>query len=130
MATSKKKPAPAAKKPSPAAKKPSPAPKKPATKPDSAFVAGSDPLAVAPAPLTSLPAPLAGVTPTPALYDPKAADNLVADYRPRLLAIAPDRLDTPRVDVDAVGMALLNVYALIEAPALRALYDAAADRGE
>ncbi|AUX40079.1 uncharacterized protein SOCE26_014760 [Sorangium cellulosum] len=53
-----------------------------------------------------------------------------AAYRPRLTAIAPDRLEVPRVDIESVSRALLTVHALTQAPPLLALYRGAATQGE
>ena len=48
---------------------------------------------------------------------------------PRLSAIASDRLDTPRVDVNAVSRTALGAHVLTEAP-LDALHHSATDHGE
>lgn len=125
--TKKPKPAPAKK----AASKPKPAPaKKPAKASDPTFVVGSDPLAAAPLSMTSLPGLAASFDAVPVDYLPKEAEDILENYRARLLAIPPDRVDTPRVDVDAVGIALLGVHATTQIPPLRALYEKAAEQGE
>ncbi len=115
-------------KPAPAAK-PAGA-KKPAMSADPTFSEGADPLAAAPVSVVSLPT-LLGAVETKLPDDVNAiAERLLSDYRPRLFAIPPERVDTPRVDLNAVGLALLNVHALADAPPLKSLYAAAAERGE
>ncbi|KYF83449.1 hypothetical protein BE11_40425, partial [Sorangium cellulosum] len=98
--------------------------------PASVFVPGTDPLAFAPPVVATLSAQLAGFTAEPHGYDPGLAEELVAAYRPRLTAIAPDRLEVPRVDIESVSRALLTVHALTQAPPLLALYRSAAAQGE
>lgn len=94
------------------------------------YVAGTDPLAVGPPALIHLPAELVGVQPAPPAYDPDTAEALLTAYLPRLKAIPPDRLDFPRVDVDAVSRTLLAVYAFTQVPQLRSLFEAAASAGQ
>ncbi len=94
------------------------------------FVAGTDPLAVGPPALIHLPAELVGVQPEPPVYDPETAEALLTAYLPRLKAIPPDRLDFPRVDVDAVSRTLLAVYAFTQVPQIRSLFQAAATAGQ
>ena len=122
MSTSKTKPK--------ATKKTKAAKKSPAKKTAKAsFAPGSDALAVAPAAITDLVAALVSFTPRPAVYDPIAAQALVTAFRPRLLAVAPDRIRYASVDVHAVSQAALQAHALTEAPALRACFEAAAKAG-
>ncbi len=88
----------------------------PAAKP---FAPGADPLAVAPSAVASAAATLAGFVPAAATYDAVAAKGLVEAYRPRLAAIDPERIITPRLDVDAAARALLSVHATVtQAPEL------------
>ena len=90
----------------------------PAAKP---FPAGADPLAVAPSAIASIAAPLAAFVPVAATYDAVLAKGLVESYRPRLAAIEPARIITPRLDVDAASRALLSVHATAtQAPGLHA----------
>jgi hypothetical protein len=97
--------------------------------PLSNFTPGTDPLAFGPPALVRLPAELAGAKLELPVYEPKAAEALLDAYRPRLIAIAPDRLDFPRVDVDAAGRALFTAYALTQVPPMLAIYEAAAKAG-
>ena len=55
---------------------------------------------------------LIAIEPKPADDAPQVAEALLNDYRARLLAIPPERVDTPRVDLNAIGLALLGVHAL------------------
>ena len=90
----------------------------PAAKP---FPAGADPLTVAPSAIASIAAALASFSPTAATYDAVKAKALVETYRPRLTAIDPSRIITPRLDVDAAARALLAVHATVtQAPGLYA----------
>lgn len=91
-----------------------------------AYTAGSDPLAFGPSALTSIAAALASFKAEPPAYDPTAAGDILVAYRPRLTAIAADRLDFPRVDVDAVCRALLAVYSFTQFAPVLAVYKAAA----
>jgi len=85
------------------------------------FPAGADPLAVAPPAIASIAAPLAAFVPVAATYDAVLAKALVESYRPRLAAINPERIITPRLDVDAAARALLSVHATVtQAPGLYA----------
>lgn len=85
------------------------------------YTPGADPLAVAPPGLAGIAAALAAFVPVPATYDPVAAKALVEAYRPRLAAINPERIVTPRLDVDAAARALLSVHATAtQAPGLHA----------
>jgi hypothetical protein len=106
--------------------------KKPSGSPKGApaFTPGTDPLAVAPPALVKLATDLSNLTIEPIPFDPDLAQSFLESYRPRLNAISADRLEIARVDVDAVGRALLAVSALIEVPALRALYEGAAKAGD
>jgi hypothetical protein len=89
-----------------------------ATKP---YPAGADPLAVAPSAIASSAALLAAFVPVAATYDAVLAKGLVESYRPRLAAIDPARIITPRLDVDAASRALLSVHATAtQAPGLYA----------
>ena len=88
-----------------------------------------NPLTVAPPAVANIAADLAGFVPQPAAYEPKAAAELLAAYRPRLAAIPPEVLDFPRVDVDAVCRQLLAVHALTQHPPVLAFYKAAAAAG-
>jgi hypothetical protein len=106
-------------------KKPSGSPKK-----APAFVSGTDPLAVAPPVIVELAAELSALKPEPIPFDPDDAQAFLDTYRPRLNAISSDRLEVARVDIDAVGRALLSVAALVELPSLRALYENAAKAGD
>jgi hypothetical protein len=93
----------------------------PAAKP---FPAGADPLTVAPSAVASAAAALAAFVPVPATYDAVLAKILVETYRPRLAAIDPERIVTPRLDVDAASRALLSVHATVtQAPGLYAQFE-------
>jgi hypothetical protein len=94
------------------------------------FTPGFDPLAFGPPALTRLPAVLAGIQLDLPVYEPEAAEALVQANRPRMVAIAADRLDFPRVDVDTVSRALLTAYALTQVPDLLAIYKGAAGAGQ
>jgi len=90
----------------------------PAAKP---FPPGADPLTVAPSAVASTAAALASFSPTAATYDAVKAKSLVDTYRSRLAAIDPQRIITPRLDVDAAARALLAVHATVtQAPGLYA----------
>jgi hypothetical protein len=106
--------------------------KKPSASPKNApaFVAGTDPLAVAPPAIVNLATELSTLTLEPIPFDPDVAQAFLETYRSRLNAIGADRLEVARVDVDAVGRALLSVSALVEVPSMRALYERAAESGE
>ncbi|MFS8065215.1 MAG: hypothetical protein ACMG6S_02465 [Byssovorax sp.] len=102
--------------PKPQAAETSKASPPPAAKP---FPAGADPLTVAPAAVASAAAALAAFVPVPATYDAVLARSLVETYRSRLAAIDPQRIITPRLDVDAAARALLSVHATVtQAPGL------------
>ncbi|MCK6439985.1 MAG: hypothetical protein L6Q71_07265, partial [Planctomycetes bacterium] len=66
----------------------------------------------------------------PIPFDPDDAQTFLDAYRPRLHAISSDRLEIARLDMDAVGRALLSVSALIEVPTLRLFYEGAAKNNE
>jgi len=93
------------------------------------YTPGSDPLVVAPKVITSLAAELVSCEPEPPQYDPESAEKLVAHYRPRLSAIAPEHLDFPRVDVDVAARALLKAYAVTQLPLVLALFQRIATAG-
>lgn len=111
MSKSKKSP-----KPQPSvSSKPSPSP---ATK---SHTPGADPLTVAPLAVANAAASLAAFVPAAATYDAVLAKSLVETYRSRLAAIAPERIITPRLDVDAASAVLLSVHATAtQAPGLHA----------
>lgn len=82
---------------------------------------GADPLAVAPPAVANAASALAGFVPVPAVYDAVLAKSLVETYRPRLAAIDPARIVTPRLDIDVAAGVLLSVHAtLTQAPGLHA----------
>jgi plasmid stabilization system protein ParE len=93
------------------------------------FTAGTDPLAFGPPALVRLPAELAGAKLELPVYEPKAAEALLDAWHPRLIAISPDRLDFPRVDVDGASRALFTAYALTQVPPMLAIYEAEAKAG-
>ncbi len=101
---SAKKPAASAK-----SKKPSGASKQP----PHAWKPGADPLAVAPHAIANVSAGLAGFVTDTAPYDPDEAKALADALRPRLAAIAPDRIVIPRVDVAVTARVLLTVHAFV-----------------
>lgn len=107
-------------------------PKKPSGSPKKApaFAPGNDPLAVAPPVLVELSAKVSALKLEPIPFDPDDAQAFLDAYRPRLNAIGADRLEIARVDIDAVGRALLAVAALVEVPSLRLLYEGAAKTGD
>jgi hypothetical protein len=81
----------------------------------------SDPLAVAPSAVANAAASLAAFVPVAATYDAVVAKALVESYRPRLAAIDPERILTPRLDIDVAAGVLLSVHAtLTQAPGLHA----------
>lgn len=94
------------------------------------YVAGADPLAVGPPVLMHLAAELVGFQPELPVYDPEVAETLLEAYLPRLKAIPPERLDFPRVDVDAASRALLGVYAFTQAPPVHSILVAQAGAGQ
>src|SRR5829696_2096966 len=100
-----------------------PTPKKPSGSPKKApaFAPGNDPLAVAPPAIVELAAELSALKLESIPFDPDDAQAFLDTYRPRLNAISSDRLEVARVDIDAVGRALLSVAALVELPSLRSL---------
>ena len=82
---------------------------------------GADPLAVAPPAIASAAASLAAFAPVAATYDAILAKGLVETYRSRLAAIDPERIITPRLDIDVASGVLLSVHAtLTQAPGLYA----------
>jgi hypothetical protein len=88
------------------------------------YTPGADPLAVAPSAIASTAAILAAFVPVAATYDAVVAKALVESYRPRLAAIDPERIITPRLDVDAASRALLSVHATVtQAPGLYAQFE-------
>ena len=90
----------------------------PAAKP---HAPGADPLAVAPPAVASVAASLAAFVPAAATYDAVLAKILVETYRPRLAAIDPERIITPRLDIDVASGVLLSVHATAtQAPGLYA----------
>jgi hypothetical protein len=86
----------------------------PAKKKPAAFPAGADPLVVAPAAIANAAATFAGFAPDTAPYDDaEAKKKFAAALRPRLAAIAPERIVTARLDVDAAARAILTVHAFV-----------------
>lgn len=89
--------------------------------PANTFPPGADPMTVAPAAIANAAAALASFSPIAATYDAVLAKGLVDTYRPRLAAIHPAHVITPRLDVDAAARALLSVHATVtQAPGLHA----------
>jgi hypothetical protein len=95
------------------------------------FAPGADPLVVWPHAVGAAPSALAGHTPEPPKYDPVAAAACLDALRPRLAAIAVDRVVVARLDVDAACRAVLVAVAwLTGEPALHARFQALARAGE
>lgn len=100
-----------------------------ALRPAIVYTIGTDPLVFAPPASAGIAAVLASCKPELPTYEPKSAEELLVRYRPRLAAIPPDRLDVPRVDVEAVSRALLAVHAVTQLPPVLAAYERAASAG-
>lgn len=85
-----------------------------------ALPAGADPLTAAPSAIANAASTFVGFTPKAEPYDDKEAKKAAAAIRPRLAAIAPGRIVTPRLDIDAAARALLGVHAFVtQAPHVR-----------
>jgi hypothetical protein len=111
-------------------KKPSPSREPTVTAHVTAHVVGADPLVVAPPAAANIAAALVTFTAQRANYDPQVAADLVIALHPRLSTISPKLLDFPRVDVEAVARAMLDVCSLTHFPPVLALYKAEAAQGQ
>jgi hypothetical protein len=95
------------------------------------FPPSADPLAVAPPAIANTAAVLAGFTPVMAPYDDIQAKELAETFRPRLAAIAAERIVTARLDVDAAARALLAVHAFVtQAPGVYAWFTSLHQAGQ
>ncbi|MFO0591807.1 MAG: hypothetical protein U0441_29940 [Polyangiaceae bacterium] len=86
-------------------------------------------MTVAPPAMLRLGSKLIGARLDPPGYDATEAEQLLQAHLPMLETIAPDRVQYPRVDLDATGRALLTVYALSQVPEVHVVFEAASQGG-